>query len=965
MRRSRVVFSFVGAALIGGLVTPAVATGAPPLTRPPGTPTTVSPLRPGIPAPSPAPTSGVPVLLPGATPAAPAVSPPATDGALAPDAQPSSPSEIASCTTPVVGTYQAERARLASASVSHQYPGYEGGGYAASDAVDGGSVTFTVVVTKDSFYTLSLRYGNGSGAPATRTLVLDGASLPQPLTFQNFHLWSNWTTENVSVHLTPGSHTVAVAFNTGNQGPVDLDALSVIACTSSAQRSATSLTFNNWNDLVGIAQSAKTAPNDNLSFGPSLAELHYKGDWATNQIQGEAPYFSGLSTAPGSYVPNWDSNLAFDAGGVLHQDFLDQNGVAQPVQIAKTYVAVPDEPFVIVQYTLTNLTAQARSFNFMDNVELANKNVTANSQPGSKAGTQTAVWDGAHNGFDVDMTGTGQFYLSTGSFQPVSSHGAGSYIDGPETPGDAFQDVVTQFQSNGTLANDASYTGNLVSVAVTKNVALAPNATTTLSFALTVRSTAADASGAIATALSKPASTWATAERSAYAKWLASGRHGTQADQGVNNAFDVTLVTLKQSQQPQYGSWLASTNPAYAYKVWPRDASVTAQSMDAAGHTAEAGLYYHWMASVQNTTSPPNSGLSPGTWFTNYSYWSPDTPIPFVQPELDSTGLFIVGVYKHYQAVAATDPVAAQAFITSPDILAAVKLGAQFITSGIDPTLGFGPQDFSIWEERYEFATFTQATYTAGLSAAASIATLTGDAADASTWSAASATIKAAILRPADTPGKPGMWYVPGKAGNPPAGCIVTGTFHGPNCNGPYPSTGDTAPYFLRGIFDNGGETPGNNPAISLDTEVDASTGLLWVLGIVAPTDPKAVAQQAKILRFDGKGAYGIARHENDDFYFSSVYSPGGQYEANAPDPVWPQMVMYMSILDTFQHDPTLAAARLQYYASVTPYGYEPPGEAVDWTNLQPLISTASEPVTGGWFLLATLVAQGAYNPRL
>jgi hypothetical protein len=37
----------------------------------------------------------------------------------------------------------------------------------------------------------------------------------------------------------------------------------------------------------------------------------------------------------------------------------------------------------------------------------------------------------------------------------------------------------------------------------------------------------------------------------------------------------------------------------------------------------------------------------------------------------------------------------------------------------------------------------------------------------------------------------------------------------------------------------------------------------------------------------------------------------------------------------------------------------------VDWNNELPLISTASEPVTGAWFLLATLVTQGRYDPRL
>ncbi|SDJ32034.1 hypothetical protein SAMN05444157_2808 [Frankineae bacterium MT45] len=762
-----------------------------------------------------------------------------------------------------------------------------------------------------------------------------------------------------------GSASAATAAIPPPQPPTSISHCTATPCTPASTRSSTSQLFNNWDDLVGVAQSATLFPKDNTIFGPSLAELRYKGDWNENQVQSEAAYTAGLGTGPDLYPPSWNSNLAFDSGGVLHQNYLDQRGVTEPVRINKSYISVPGQEFFIVTYDLTNLTAQGRTFNFMDNVELNNTQFSAGGQPAPSVGVQTAVWNAAHRGYDADMTGSGQFYFASGAYQPMASHQAGGYIAGPPTPGDPFQSTVRSFQAKGTLSNNSTYTGQIVSLGVQRHVTLAANATTSLSFAYTVQGSQAAASSAIGAALSKSATVWAASERNVYKNWLALGKHATQNDQGVNSAFAITLVTLKQSQQPQFGSWVAATSPAYDYKVWPRDASVTAMSMDAAGHTAEAAKYYHWMASVQNTTSPPNSGLSPGTWFTNYSFWNANQPIAFVQPELDSTGLFIDGVWKHYQQLAASNPVTAKAFLASPDISAAVKRGANFIRSGIDPTLGFGPQDFSIWEERFEFATFTQVTYTTGLTAAAKIATVLGNPAEATAWSAGAATIRAAILRPTNTPGKPGLWYTPGAAGNPPIGCLTSGTFHGPNCNAPYPSTGDKAPYFARGIFDKGGETPNNIPPISVDSEVDSSTGLLWVLGVISPTDARAVAQRDKILKWLGKGTYGISRHENDDFYYSSIYSPGGQYESNVPNPVWPQPVMYMTMLNTWQGNAALAAARLRYYASVTPVGYEPPGEAVDWSNNLPLISTASEPVTGAWFMLATLVAQGQFNPRI
>jgi GH15 family glucan-1,4-alpha-glucosidase len=788
-----------------------------------------------------------------------------------------------------------------------------------------------------------------------------------------------------------GVHVKALALT----GPTNVPATCTASpCTPATSTSSTSQLFNNWNDLVGIAQSAKLTPADVTPYGPTLAELHYKGDWPTNQIQSETSYLSGMT--PGTEVPPPDapSQLAFDRGGVLHQNYSESIGLMPSVVVHKTYVSVPNQPFIIVSYKLANQSRSATSFNFMDNLELNNKqwcqeNDTNGSsgtsggsgsgsgtglecvikatpnQPDAMVASQSASWNAAHRGYDVDMSASGGFWFSEGSFQSTETHEAGSYIDGPFTPGDAFQDTVRHFDSAGSLNNNVSFSGQIVTLGLQRHVTIAAKKSTTLSFVFTVQGSSAAAQSAVTTALSKSASAWASNEQAQYLGWLNSGARSTQTDQGARNAFDIGLVTLKQSQQPQFGSWVAATNPAYLYKVWPRDASVTAIAMDAAGHLPEADKYWRWEASVQNTTSPPNSGLSPGTWYTNYSFWAANSPIPFVQPELDSTGLFNVGVYKHYLLLNATDPAAALAFVNTPAIKAAIERGSNFVVSGIDPTLGFGPQDESIWEERFEFATFTQATYTAGLLAAAKLAPAIGDASMASSWMTGSTTIRAAILRPTNTPGKPGMWYTPGAAGNPPIGCVVTPTFHGSNCNAPYPSTGDPHPYFARGIFDAGGETPNNIPAISVDSEVDSSTGVLWVLGVVDPNTVQAVDQRNKIVRWLGKGPFGISRHENDDFYFSSVYSPGGQYEAKAANPIWPQPVMYMSMLNTWQGQTGTGKARLTWYASVSPYGYEPPGEAVDWTNMQPLVSTASEPVTGAWFMLATLTAQHQYDTRL
>jgi hypothetical protein len=108
-----------------------------------------------------------------------------------------------------------------------------------------------------------------------------------------------------------------------------------------------------------------------------------------------------------------------------------------------------------------------------------------------------------------------------------------------------------------------------------------------------------------------------------------------------------------------------------------------------------------------------------------------------------------------------------------------------------------------------------------------------------------------------------------------------------------------------------------------------------------------------------------VARYEGDGFYYSSPYSPGGIYEAAAAEPVWPQMSMYAAMLEHWQGNDTASLARIQWYASRTGKGFVTPGEAVDWTTGQPLVSTMAEPVTGAWYQMALLNYINQFDPRL
>jgi GH15 family glucan-1,4-alpha-glucosidase len=221
---------------------------------------------------------------------------------------------------------------------------------------------------------------------------------------------------------------------------------------------------------------------------------------------------------------------------------------------------------------------------------------------------------------------------------------------------------------------------------------------------------------------------------------------------------------------------------------------------------------------------------------------------------------------------------------------------------------------------------FTQVTYASGLNAARLIAEAMGDASHAQGWRDAGKRILDAIHRPASAQPCPGLWN-------------------------------DAESHWNRGVF----------PDCTVDDRLDASTDLSWVFGLVDAFDQRIDTHREAVLSELTPGAddLGIARYEGDEFYHENPFSPGGTLEASAALASWPQMDMYMAMLEHWRGLDDLALQRLSWYARVTNVGYMPPGEGVDWQSDRPLPSTASEPVTAAWYNLALLNFLNLFDPRL
>jgi GH15 family glucan-1,4-alpha-glucosidase len=659
--------------------------------------------------------------------------------------------------------------------------------------------------------------------------------------------------------------------------------------------SAASLYLSNWENIQAIWMAPQLNQDETAEYGPRIAELHYSGDWSVNQINDYTGFFiDETDDVKYDQAQDFTTTGYLDQDGVLNGNYGTYNGSSTPIEMSRDFVLVPNEPFMVVRYTLTNPSStESYNWNVLDQVHLNNTDTSDNVSGSYSSSTDTLF---------ANMTASGQYVVFLGALQTPSSYQVGN--DADCTASDSTASAWCQFDANGTLDDNSSLSTPDMDLGFQDEVTIAPGSTQTLYYYMGIDSTLTAAESDASTASGESGSYWYSTTATDYTNWLNDGKTISTTDTGVNTAYLRNLVVIKNSQNPGTGLFPASTNPgSYSYKAWVRDSSFDAMALDASGHYAEAQKYWEWMAANQ---------LSNGTWETTYLLWT-GAYISFVQPEYDSVGEFLDGVYRDYQLSGSST------FLS--DVWPAVQAAANFIEDNVGSN-GLGPEDNSIWEQTDQYNTFTEAFYIAGLRAAAHLALTEGNSSDADSWNGAASTILSAVQQPYS-------WDPPGEYN-------------------------DTTGYYDQGVTSSG----------SPDTTIDSSSDELIALGDVNADSEQAASQISVVEQALTHDTWGIARYTGDTYYYTSSYSPAGN-EAGSAEPVWPNMTMLVALYEVYTGDLTDAFSRLQWYAGVSGVGYMPPGEAVSWQTDQPVVSTMSEPFTAATFVMTSLAYTGQYDERV
>lgn len=599
-----------------------------------------------------------------------------------------------------------------------------------------------------------------------------------------------------------------------------------------------SMILSNWKDLTITWAGPRDNPNQKPMRSPGVTGMRRaENNWAKSAISEES-FAMRVNGTLYSDPSLWDGRVFLKETGEFENHIDTYDGKPLPFTMKRSYYLPPQEEFYIVRYSVS-LPQSSKGPSTAD-VQLLDYVVTEKNADAP----QVKQW-GWFNTYEsvplwmVDETKSGQGYFTMGTWD---ANAVSSYQVGQAT--DATSPLSQFIHKEGHLGKELVAEELQVSLGLVVSETLAAGQSLDLYFFRTLHTTYDKAVATCKRALAQPPAYWIDRTQAAYAYFLAKGKQPKFTDPEHERLYKHSVLMMKNAQNPTVGCIVASFHPAYLYKTWMRDGMFAAMIFDAAGYHEEARAFFVWAASCHLRWGRQG-------FHTCYSYWTGE-PVGFVDPQFDSAGAFLVGVYHHYRLTRCTS------------FLEKVKHGVRDIENFLGYGVGmhgFAPADYSIWEESSHphtggnmptaYFTFTQAMAAAGLQAAATLEEVWGDKDRARFMQERSKQVQNAIethLWKEDADGRGG--------------------------------------YYMRCIASTDGAT---------DERLDGSSVAVVYLGV---GDPKrAVYHLAHVRKELTQRGYGIGRYAGDPFFYDSIFSPGGM-EAGGPTPPWGVVTMFTAFAE-------------------------------------------------------------------
>ncbi|QFU90598.1 family 16 glycoside hydrolase [Amycolatopsis sp. YIM 10] len=285
--------------------------------------------------------------------------------------------------------YEAETAGLSGgAAANTNHPGYSGTGFVDGYWNQGASTAFTVNVPSAGEHNVGLRYSNGpdpfSGSK-TVSVYVNGTKVRQTRLASTVD-WDTWATHTESLALQAGNNTVTYRFDSGDDGNVNLDKISVAPVQRIPLFNGSGL--DAWEARSGGAATWPVANGSMESLGGDIRTKQKFGDFKLHaewlepqyppEVTGQARGNSGVFLQERYEVQVLDSfgdnTLASDEAGAIYSKRAPDSNRATAPNTWQTY----------------DITFRAARFDAAGN-KIANARVTV-------------VWNGVvvHNDVEID-----------------------------------------------------------------------------------------------------------------------------------------------------------------------------------------------------------------------------------------------------------------------------------------------------------------------------------------------------------------------------------------------------------------------------------------------------------------------------------------------------------------------------------------------------------------------------------